>query len=311
MVTLFDRKNAGGQPAGDNPAGHHGHQHQSGYTTYQEPDTRVPPKPRPVFDAVSVNGVTIDEADILTEAQNHPAENPGAALLSAARALAVRELLLQRAREIGIEPEHEKDAEGRAETDEDALVRMVIEREVDVPSASRDEAQRYYENNRHRFTSAPILEASHILIAADPADQETRDAARQTATRLAAAVIAEPATFASVALEYSSCPSGAQGGNLGQLTRGSTVPEFERALERMTPGETTANPIENRFGYHIVRLDRRVEGEELPFDYVADKIAGWLEASTWSKAVSQYIAILAAEAEITGIDLLSGEDGGE
>lgn len=95
MVTLFDRKNAGGQPAGDNPAGHHGHQHQSGYTTYQEPDTRVPPKPRPVFDAVSVNGVTIDEADILTEAQNHPAENPGAALLSAARALAVRELLLQ------------------------------------------------------------------------------------------------------------------------------------------------------------------------------------------------------------------------
>ncbi|EEX95980.1 peptidyl-prolyl cis-trans isomerase, partial [Brucella ceti M644/93/1] len=226
MVTLFDRKNAGGQPAGDNPAGHHGHQHQSGYTTYQEPDTRVPPKPRPVFDAVSVNGVTIDEADILTEAQNHPAENPGAALFSAARALAVRELLLQRAREIGIEPEHEKDAEGRAETDEDALVRMVIEREVDVPSASRDEAQRYYENNRHRFTSAPILEASHILIAADPADQETRDAARQTATRLAAAVIAEPATFASVALEYSSCPSGAQGGNLGQLTRGSTVPEF-------------------------------------------------------------------------------------
>ncbi|ENR01692.1 hypothetical protein H712_02493 [Brucella ovis IntaBari-2009-88-4] len=191
MVTLFDRKNAGGQPAGDNPAGHHGHQHQSGYTTYQEPDTRVPPKPRPVFDAVSVNGVTIDEADILTEAQNHPAENPGAALLSAARALAVRELLLQRAREIGIEPEHEKDAE----TDEDALVRMVIEREVDVPSASRDEAQRYYENNRHRFTSAPILEASHILIAADPADQETRDAARQTATRLAAAVIAEPANL--------------------------------------------------------------------------------------------------------------------
>ncbi|EPG33398.1 hypothetical protein H711_02978 [Brucella ovis IntaBari-2009-88-3] len=89
------------------------------------------------------------------------------------------------------------------------------------------------------------------------------------------------------------------------------MPEFERALERMTPGETTANPIESRFGYHIVRLDRRVEGEELPFDYVADKIAGWLEASTWSKAMSQYIAILAAEAEITGIDLLSGEDGGE
>lgn len=297
MVTLFDRKQSPSEQ----------HTHQSGYTTYQEPDTRVPPKPRPVFDAVSVNGVAIDETDILTEAQNHPADNPGAALLAAARALAVRELLLQRAKELGLVPEREQDAEGRSETDEDALVRMVIEQEVEVPSASREEALRFYENNRHRFTSAPILEASHILIAADPADSQAREKARSTASYLAASVIAEPATFASIAHEYSACPSGAQGGNLGQLTRGSTVPEFERAVERMTPGEITANPIESRFGFHIVRLDRRIEGEQLPFDYVADRIAGWLEASTWSKAVSQYIAILAADADITGIDLLAGD----
>ena len=301
MVTLFDRK----QPS--EQSHEHAHAHNTGYTTYQEPDTRVPPKPRPVFDEVSVNGVAINETDILTEAQNHPSDNPGAALLAAARALAIRELLLQRARETGIVPEHEKDAEGRSETDEDALVRMVIEREVEVPSATREEALRFYENNRHRFTSAPILEASHILVAADPADSQARDKARTTASHLASSVIAAPATFASVAHEYSSCPSGAQGGNLGQLTRGSTVPEFERALERLTVGEITPAPIESRFGFHIVRLDRRIEGEELPFDYVADRIAGWLEASTWSKAVSQYIAILAADADITGIDLLSSE----
>jgi len=301
MVTLFDRKQPTGQPHG------HAQSHNTGYTTYQEPDTRVPPKPRPVFDAVSVNGVAINESDILTEAQNHPSGNPGAALLAAARALAVRELLLQRAREIGIIPGPEKDAEGRSETDEDALVRMVIEQEVEVPSATREEALRFYENNRHRFTSTPILEASHILIAADPADQQEREKARTTASQLASSVIAAPATFASVAHEYSFCPSGAQGGNLGQLTRGSTVPEFERALERLTPGEITPAPIESRFGFHIVRLDRRIEGEKLPFDYVADRIAGWLEASTWSKAVSQYIAILAADADITGIDLLSNE----
>ncbi|MBC2886368.1 peptidylprolyl isomerase [Ochrobactrum sp. CM-21-5] len=297
MVTLFDRK----QPTDEK------HTHQTGYTTYQEPDTRVPPKPRPVFDAVSVNGVSIDETDILTEAQNHPSENPGEALLAAARALAVRELLLQRAKELGIEPACEKDAEGRAETDEDALVRMVIEREVTVPSATQDEALRFYEKNRQRFTSAPVLEASHILIAADPADEQARDKARLTATHLATSVIVEPATFASAAREYSSCPSSAQGGNLGQLTRGSTVPEFERALERLTPGEITPAPIESRFGFHVIRLDRRIEGEELPFDYVSERIAAWLEASTWSKAVSQYIAILAADADITGIDLLSGD----
>lgn len=297
MVTLFDRKQS---PSGP-------HVHQSGYSTYQEPDTRVPPKPRAVFDAVTVNGVAINETDILAEAQNHPADNPGAALLAAARALAIRELLLQRAGKLGLFREPERDTEGRMETDEDALVRMVIEQEVRVPTASRDEVLRFYENNRHRFTSAPILEASHILIAADPANPEERERACTTASRLASAVIAEPATFASVAHEYSSCPSGAQGGNLGQLTRGSTVPEFEKALERMVPGEITPAPIESRFGFHIVRLDRRIEGQELPFDHVADRIAGWLEASAWSKAVSQYIAILAADADITGISLYPDE----
>ncbi len=302
MVTLFDKK----QPSATQADGHHHHNHQQGsYSTYQEPDTRVPPKPRPVFDAVSVNGVTINETDILTEAQNHPAENPGAALLAAARALAVRELLLQRARELGIEAERETDSDGRLETDEDALVRQVIEQEVDVPTASPEEALRFYDNNRHRFMSEPILEASHILIAADPADEQARDKARKSATNLAASVIAEPSSFAAIAHEYSACPSSAQGGNLGQLTRGSTVPEFERAVERLTPGEITIAPIESRFGFHIVRLDRRIEGDVLPFDYVAERIAGWLEASTWSKAVSQYIAILAADAKITGIDLLA------
>ncbi|MCL7998051.1 peptidylprolyl isomerase [Brucella sp. 21LCYQ03] len=278
------------------------------YSTYQEPDTRIPPKPRPIFDAVSVNGVEIAESDILTEAQNHPAENPGAALLAAARALAIRELLLQQAKELGIHPQREKDAEGRPETDEDALVRIVIEQEVEVPSASSDECLRFYENNRQRFTSSPLIQASHILIAADPADKNAREQARATASFLATSVIADPASFTTMAREYSACPSGAQGGNLGQLTRGSTVPEFERALDRLAPGEITAAPIESRFGFHIIRLDHRVDGEVLPFDFVSERIAGWLEASTWSKAVSQYIAILAADADITGIDLLSVEE---
>ncbi len=86
------------------------------YSTYQEPDTRIPPKARPVLDAVSVNGVEIDESEILAEAQNHPAENPGAALLAAARALVVRELLLQRAVELNLAPAREETADGRHET---------------------------------------------------------------------------------------------------------------------------------------------------------------------------------------------------
>lgn len=300
MVTLFDNVRNGADSAKARA--------KDSYSTYREPDTRVPPKARPVLDSVSVNGVEIAESEILAEAQNHPAENPGAALLAAARALVIRQLLLQRAVALNLVSVPEKDADGRQETEEDAAIRLLIERQVSVPSATTEECLRFYQNNRAKFRSEPIFEASHILIAADPADQRARETARSDTQRLAAVLAEHPREFATMARTHSACPSGAQGGNLGQLTKGSTVAEFERALARMEEGQITSTPIESRFGFHIIRLERRIDGEQLPFDFVRDRIAGWLEASTWSKAVSQFIAILVADAAITGIDVL-GADG--
>lgn len=290
MVTLLDRRE----------------KHSESYSTYQEPDTRVPPKARPVLGAISVNGVAIPEQEILAEAQNHPSATPGAALDAAARALTIRALLMQKAAALGIEAEADGEATA-VETAEEAAIRRLVEREVQVPSATAEECRRYYDNNRAKFRSEPIFEASHILIAADRADPARRHAARHDAESLAARLAEEPLAFAELARAHSACPSGQQGGNLGQLTRGSTVAEFEAALNRMAEGEITAEPVESRFGFHIIRLERRVDGEFLPFEAVRQRIADWLEASTWSKAMSQYVAILAAEAEIDGIDLLAGD----
>ncbi|WP_234186761.1 peptidylprolyl isomerase [Shinella sp. NM-101] len=300
MVTLFDKTRNGRAAEGGGPA--------ESYSGYLEPDTHVPPKARPVLGAVSVNGIAIAESDILAEAQNHPAENPGAALAAAARALVVRQLLLQKARELDILAAQRAGGDGRQETDEDAAIRLLIEREVSAPSASEEECRRFYDNNREKFRSAPIFEASHILITADPANEGTRASRRLEAERLAAVIVGHPGEFATMARTHSACPSAATGGNLGQLTRGSTVAEFERALQRMKEGEITLAPVESRFGFHIIRLERRIDGEQLPFDLVRRRIAGWLEASAWSKAVSQFIAVLAAHATITGIDV-TGADG--
>ncbi len=286
----------------------HAHGAGDSYSTYQEPDTTVPPKAKPIFNKVSVNGVEIAEQQILAEAQNHPAENPGAALLAAARALAVRQLLLSRANEIGLSGSPAIDAEGRSETSEDAAIRELIEQEIAVPQASEEECRRYYENNRARFCTEPLWEARHILIAADPADAPARDAAKKTAERLIGVLVDRPGEFAGMAAEFSSCPSAQQGGNLGQLTRGSTVAEFETALEKLGEGETTNMPVETRYGFHIIRLGRRIAGRGLPFEMVHERISGWLEAGAWSKAVSQYIALLASDADITGVDLV-GADG--
>ena len=277
------------------------------YSGPVEIDVKLPPKARPVFTEVSVNAVTIAEADILAEAQNHPAENPGAALAAAARALVVRELFLQEARRLGLEANPETDRAGRAETEEDALIRMLIDREMAVPSAAEEECRRFYEKNPQRFASEPIFEARHILLAASPKDKPARNITRQDAERLIRHLRERPADFAALALQHSDCPSKDQGGNLGQLTRGATVAEFEKALATMAEGELSPQPVESRFGFHIIFLERRIAGTQLPFELVKERIAAWLEASSWSKAVAQYLKILAGRAKITGIDILAAD----
>ena len=74
--------------------------------------------------AVSVNGVVVRHDEISREAQNHPAATPIAAWTAAARALAVRELLLQEARRIVIYAEPLTDDEGRTETAEEAAMQL-------------------------------------------------------------------------------------------------------------------------------------------------------------------------------------------
>ena len=87
------------------------------------------------------------------------------------------------------------------------------------------------------------------------------------------------------------------------MTKGQTVPEFETVLFAMEEGQISPTPVPTPFGYHLIQLDRVIEGQQLPFEHVKTKIAAYLEASSWSRAVAQYIGILAGAAEIKGFDI--------
>ncbi|MGI9419470.1 MAG: peptidylprolyl isomerase [Geminicoccaceae bacterium] len=296
MTTVYRNPAQASHPDHSDSPGH-------GHGGYLQPDTNLPPKARPTLDAVSVNGVGIPEVDILAEAQNHPAESPNEALAAAARALVVRELLSQEGKRLGILGEPVRNDAGRLEAPDDAAIRALIDREVSVPVASEAECRRYYENNAARFQSDPIYEARHILLAAPAGDESARKKAKVEAETLTSDLGKDPSNFAAMARRLSACPSKEQGGNLGQVTKGSTVPEFEAALEAMDEGEVRPEPVATRFGFHVLALDRKVAGSQLPFDVVKDRIAAWLEAASWSQAVSQYVGILAGHADIRGIDL--------
>ncbi len=252
---------------------------------------------------IAVNGIRISHDLISREAQHHPAPTPLEAWTAAARALVVRELLLQEARRKGISPEPKSDGEGRRETDEEAMVRAIVEREVKTPEPDEETCRRYYRQNVSRFRSRDLFEASHILLAARPDDKPARDEARLAAERLIAELRQKPHLFAEFAGSFSACPSGQSGGNLGQIGPGDTTPEFEAALYRLAPGELTREPVESRYGFHIIHLARRIDGRELPFELVHDRIAEYLTERSRRTAIAQFLARLAAVSEVSGISL--------
>ena len=256
---------------------------------------------------VRVNGVAISRDAIQREMQHHAAAKPIAAWQDAARALVIREVLLQEARRQAIVAEPLSDGEGRRETDEEAIIRGLIEREVSVPEPDDATCRRHYEHNRARFRSSDIYEAAHILFAAVPSDPEAFAQARADAANVLATLQENPDSFAALARAYSRCPSAAQGGNLGQITAGQTTAEFERALTALEPGELCATPVETRYGFHIIRLDRKHEGKTLPYEVVAGRIAEYLRESVRRRADAQYIARLISAARIEGIDLAGAD----
>lgn len=256
---------------------------------------------------VSVNGTVIPRGDIARETQNHAAGTPVAAWKKAAQALVIRELLRQEAASLGIAAEPLEDDEGRRETADEAAMRALVDREVQVPTADEEICRRYYAQNSARFRSAPLYAVRHILIAAAPGDHDARDAARREGERLADFLANRPEAFADLAAEYSACPSGKVGGNLGQIGPGQTVPEFENALGMMKPGQAPGL-VETRYGIHVVALDHKVEGEAIPFEFVREQIAAYLDETVRRRAMQQYVAILAERATIVGVDLVPDDN---
>jgi len=256
---------------------------------------------RPV--PVSINGVVIPSADIAREAQHHASPDPDEAWMLAARALAIRELLRQEADRLSIEAEAMTDEEGRREMPQEARERALIEREVVVPQADDITCRRYYDQNRRRFRTPDLNEVAHILLAAPAGDARARQDARQTAEALIAELQDRPAEFAAAAARYSACPSSAQGGNLGQIGPGQTVAEFEAALRIMQPGMVHRQPVETRYGLHVVRLERRIEGRDLPYEMVRQRIADYLDEAVHHQALRQYVGVLAGRAVVAGVDL--------
>lgn len=259
----------------------------------------------PLLSDVTVNGESISAEAIAAEAQNHPApkSKPGLAWTAAARALAIRALLLQEARRRGLAPDPQEVGAGRVETPDEALIRQVLDAALDPPPPTDADLRRAYEAAPDRWRAPTLYEAAHILLPVRPGDVDGLAAARLQADALLATITRSPRAFDGLARENSACPSRDAGGRLGQLISGDTVPEFEAALDALVEGAICAAPVQTRYGLHIIRLDARAPGAVLPFEAVAPRIREMLEKAAWASAARDFVTGLAAGAEVTGITL--------
>jgi peptidyl-prolyl cis-trans isomerase C len=254
---------------------------------------------------ISINGSVVSDALIAEEA----ARLAGGAQpeLAARRTLAIRELLLQRAGELGLLEGGMARVEvafaGRDE--EESVIESLLEREVKTPQPTADECRRHFAAHPERFRSGDLAEVRHILFAVTPGTPVA--ALRARAEEVLAALRGAPGRFADRAGQLSNCPSGQQGGNLGQFGRGEMVPEFDRAVFEGTREGLLPGLVATRHGFHIVDIVRRIPGRALPFEVVRDSVAAYLTTRVEAEALRQYVAVLAGRARIEGVDLAASE----
>ena len=166
----------------------------------------------------------------------------------------------------------------------DHLVEEVLKSQAVV---TRDEVMAFYRAHRSEFNLE--VRVSHILT-------NTLEDAEETLTML------ETRPFSWVARKMSVDRHTGAGGDLGYLSKGNMLPEFESVVFRMRVGEVS-DVIESEFGYHILKLtDVRTMASELPFETVAPEISRELLIRKRVAVYDSLIAALTARARIEVVD---------
>lgn len=143
------------------------------------------------------------------------------------------------------------------------LKNYALKKLLSSASVTQDEIENYYDDNRESFKTRESVKASHILVK----DEENANGILKE--------LENGLSFEEAANKYSTCPSKAKGGDLGQFTKGQMVPEFENAAFGMKEGEIS-KPIKTQFGFHIIKLVDKQEPTVSSFEEVKDQISNFL-----------------------------------
>ena len=162
------------------------------------------------------------------------------------------------------------------------LASMAIGETVKNAEATEEELKAFYEENKQRFEKGGTVRAKHILVKDEAKCQEIFEE------------IAAGKVFEEAAQQYSTCPSGQKGGDLGEFGKGQMVKEFEDAAFSAEIGQVVG-PVATQFGFHLIKVEEKTEATVAAFDEVKEQIRRNLVAQKQNQAYSEKVAELRAK----------------
>ena len=176
------------------------------------------------------------------------------------------------------------------------------------PQVTDAELQAYYTKNQDQYQVKEQVRVRHILIASPAGDAKADSAAKAKADDLLKQIKAG-GNFADLAGKNSDDPgSKVQGGELGWLDRGKTVPEFDKAAFTLPVGKTS-DVIKTQFGYHILQVEEKKNAHLRPIAEVKPEILPLLEQQKSGAALQSFATQLSADAKKNGLDKAAAAKG--
>ncbi len=225
------------------------------------------------------------------------------------RQRACTELLRQAAQQAGLLPASDvPGVEGAISVEASNAIEQLLERELDLPDPSEEACRRYHEAHPAAHAQGERAQLRHVLFAVTPGVDVKQLRLRAEALLIELRCADDGGTqFAKAAAQWSNCPSGQQGGDLGWLTRADCAPEFAREVFGSAEIGVLARLVHSRFGLHVVEVVARDPGQQPSFEEVRQAIALTLRQQAWVNALRQYLQLLAGAAVVEGVQLDAAE----
>jgi len=174
-----------------------------------------------------------------------------------------------------------------------------------VPEPSTEDCRRHYAAHQGHYRTGERLRVRHILFAVTPGVDVV--ALRKQAEPVFLDVRCHDGQavdrFAAAARQWSNCPSGADGGELGWLSAEDCAPEFARELFGRIEVGVLPRLVHSRFGLHVVEVLEREPGVAQSFESVHGAVANSLRQQVFVNALKQYLQLLAGQAVVEGVEL--------